>query len=407
MAAGFKIKLNGTTVVTVLSIIILFITSWAPYMTTSAYYGTDAQRNILKYLVWSCIALSLLLSFKRKTLNQIEFVTLVAVLIYRIFYTFYAYDFQGFGLTSIAVGFIFCFQTDEIRADVFRYFKYIMVVTSVLGIICFISYFASLGIPYTVFQIPNSQVINFKVCYFIYNNSHMLRFNGFFNEPGWFGTWVAFYLCADDLNLKKIENIILIIAGTLTFSLAFVMLLVIYYILKNLNDWRRWLWLIILILLYLFALPNIKTGNNSIDHVLQRMVITKEGLVGDNRYGSTFARLYESTIHSNKVFWGYGAGYAEDYVVNSAEGLASIKSYIVNFGIIGTAIIYLPTLFVTLWYSYQSRNRIMLFYILITFASLYQRPYLFWNPYFIMFICGLSYTKVFCENEYCGKCFDR
>ena len=387
----YQFKLNSTTIVTILCIIIFFITSWAPYVEKDIF-GTAFQYTLLSYVVKLCVGIALLLSFKRKALTQIEIATLVAMLFYRIINYFYAYDSQALGFTSIAIGIVFCFQTDGIRASIFRHFKYIMAIISALGIICFISYYADTGLPYTIIDISGRRFIDYKCCYFFYANNGMIRLCGLFNEPGWFGTWAAFFLCADDLNLKRIENIILLISGMLTFSLAFVMLLIIYYVLKNLSNMKRWLWLVILILLYLLVLPNIKTGNISIDHVLQRMVITKEGLVGDNRYGNTFANLYDQTIHSNKALFGYGAGYAEIYGITDGSGLASIKSYIVNFGFIGTTIIYLPILVVTMLNSFKAKNERAMLYILITFASLYQRPYLFWHPYLIMFICGLSYT---------------
>lgn len=386
----YQFKISSTTIVTILCIIILFIASWAPYVEKDIF-GTDLQHTLLDYVLKLCTGVVLLLSLRKK-LTPIEFTTLAGVLVYRAFNCIYAYDFKGLGLTSIAIGFVFCSQTDETRANIFRYFKHIMTIVSVLGIICFISYYADMGLPYTIIDISGRRFIDYKCCYFYYTYNGTIRFNGLFNEPGWFGTWTAFFLCADDLNLKKIENIILLISGMLTFSLAFVMLLIIYYVLKNLNDMKRWLWLFFLVLLYLFVLPHVKTGITSIDNILQRMVITSEGLTGDNRYGLSFEELYDKTIHSNKVFFGYGAGYAEAYLLGSGEGLASIKSYIVNFGFIGTAIIYFPILLVTMWNSYKTKNKMMMFYILITFASLYQRPYLFWNSYLIMFICGLSYT---------------
>ena len=108
-----------------------------------------------------------------------------------------------------------------------------------------------------------------------------------------------------------------------------------------------------------------------------------------------FENLWEQTIKEGKILFGYGAGYAEFYGTGEGQGLASIKSYIVNFGIVGTIVIFGPIFIATVGKALRERNKEMLFYIIISYVSLYQRPYLFWTPYLIMFLCGISYTKVY------------
>ena len=388
-----KTQIDNIKISVMFSVAILFILSWAPYMENHPL-ATSGQRRVLNYLVLFCGVGIILVCPKRRKFSYFEITAAIAILVYRAINIFYAYDYKGIGITSIFIGLLFCYVSNDIRTYIFKYFNYIMVIVSFIGIICYISYFIPIGIPYDVISGSGRayKIIDFKVCYCAYDYNAMLRFCGLFEEPGWFGTWAAFYLCADGLNLKKKENIIILVAGILTFSLAFIMLLVIYYFLINLSNWKRWLWLVVIIIVYLFVLPNIQTGNSSIDHVLHRMVITSEGLEGDNRYGQLFESLYESTIHSSKIYFGYGAGYAEIYGTGNGQGLASIKSYIVNFGIFGTIVIFFPILIVFIKEAVRLKNRRMLFYILITIASLYQRPYLFWTPYFIIFICGVSYT---------------
>lgn len=173
----------------------------------------------------------------------------------------------------------------------------------------------------------------------------------------------------------------------------------IYFILMNLSNWKRWIWAVILVLLYIFALPNAKTGNYAVDRILERMMFTEEGLVGNNRYGSAFERVWQQTINNGKIYFGYGAGYAEIFGTGEGQGLSSIKSYLVNFGIVGTVIIFGPILISSVRQSLKKKNRGMFLYIVITFISLYQRPYLFVTPYFIIFICGVSYTFLKDKDE--------
>lgn len=386
-----QFKLKSSSIVLAVSLIILFISSWAPFMEGSPL-GTASFRSIFNYLQWLLAATGILLTRKVKSFSSLEVTALVSVLIYRAYNIFHAFNYKGIGLTTIFLGIYFCYISDDIRAKVFKAFKFLMVAASVYGIICFASYFIHLGIPYTV--VPRGdgvEWINYRFCYLMNQYNTMIRFCGFFEEPGWFGTWAAFYLCADGLNFKKKENIILLIAGSLTLSLAFFLLLIAYYFLKNLTEWKKWIWVVLLVALYLLVLPNVHTGNYAIDRVLERMVITNEGLVGDNRYGSLFERVWEQTIQSGKIYFGYGAGYAEYYGTGEGQGLASIKSYIVNFGIIGTIIIYIPILIASVRQALRNGNREMLLYIAISYISLYQRPCLFLTPYFIMFMCGISY----------------
>lgn len=394
------IKINKTTVVIFLCIVLLFVESWAIRMPDRPF-GTEIQRDCLNNLVRVLAPITLMLSIKRK-LNYIEFTIIFANLLLTVLNIFYSYQFKGVGLISLILALVYCFQTDEIRAKLFKYFKCLVVISSVVGIVCFISFHLPVvggWIPYRIIEIedPTVKIIDYKLCYFMYSsNYHMLRFNGFFNEPGWFGTWVAFYLCADDFNLKKKDNLVIFIAGCMTFSLAYFVLIFLYFVLKIISNIRLWPWLVIIVISYLCILPNIRTGNEAIDRLLQRMVITEDGLlVGDNRNGPIFEELYQETIHSEKIFFGWGGNYAESYLEErqAPEGLASIKSYIVNYGLIGAMALFLPILIVTLNCAIKSKNRVMLFYIIITYASLYQRPYLFWSPYLTIFICGLSYIK--------------
>lgn len=392
MRLSSTVKITDNTIVVTVCTAILFISSWAPFMETSPL-GTDALRTILNYSQWILVAVGVLFIRKIRNFSSLEITAMIAVLIYRAYNIFHAFDYRGIGLTTIIIGWFFCYISDHVRVKVFIWFKYLMVAAAIYGIICYVSYFVHLGIPYTV--VPRGEGVDFidyKFCYLMNQFNTLIRFNGFFEEPGWFGTWAAFYLCADGLNLKKKENIILFVAGTLALSLAFFLLIIIYYILKNLSEWKKWIWVVILAILYLMVLPNVHTGNYAIDNVLERMVFTNEGLAGDNRYGLLFERVWEQTISSGKILFGQGAGYAEYYGTGQGQGLASIKSFIVNFGIFGTIIIYVPLLIVSVKQALRYKNKEMLFYIIISYVNLYQRPGLFLTPNFIIFLCGIAYT---------------
>lgn len=394
MSKQLNKEINVKKIVAVLCAMILFISSWAPFMEGSPL-GSDSLRRLLNYAIWLLIGVSFVIGPKRIAFSSFELIAIAAIIIFRAFNILHAYDYKGLGISSVVFCVFFCYLADDCRSDVFRVFRYFVIIISSIGIVLYVSYVLNLKIPYTIVRRDDGlEWINYRICYLMKQSPTMVRFNGTFEEPGWFGTWAAFFLCADDLNFRKKGNIILLISGLLTYSLAFILLLVIYYVLKNLSDWKRWIWLVLLVAFYLFVIPHIKTGNEAVDRVLERLAISDGGLAGDNRTGPLFAKVWEETVHSSKIVLGQGAGYAQFFGTGEGEGLASIKSNIVDFGVIGTVIIYLPLFIASINKAKKFGNKTMLRYIIISYVSLYQRPYLFSTPHLIMFVCGIAYTKM-------------
>ena len=400
MMKNISEKKYTNQIITILCLSILFILSWIIFVEHGVFNTTRINSSLINVL-WIFGILVLLYGIYKNKVNRFWVIIAVCIVVHRFFHILYAYKFEGLSFINIALGVGVCFISDEIRANVFKYFKYILLITSFVGVICFISYNLKFGIPYEIVLRDDGVFwIDYKLCYFIsgYANS-IVRFCGIFNEPGWFGTVAAFYLCTDNLDLKKKDNLLLFIACLLTLSLAFIILIYIYYILANISDWKKWIWLILLLAFYLLVLSNIKTGNIYIDNVIARLVISDGRLVGDNRTGPLFDAVWNRTISSGRILVGYGAGYAEYIGTGRGEGLSSIKSYIVNFGIIGTLIIFAPILNASLTYARLLKNKRMMLYIFITFISQYQRPYLFSVPYLYVYACGLSYIKLYCNTK--------
>jgi hypothetical protein len=59
-----------------------------------------------------------------------------------------------------------------------------------------------------------------------------IRFSSIFDEPGYLGTITAFYLITQDLDLKKIPNLILFIGGVFTLSLAYYIIIIPFIVIK-------------------------------------------------------------------------------------------------------------------------------------------------------------------------------
>ena len=200
------------------------------------------------------------------------------------------------------------------------------------------------------------------------------------------------FLCADSLNFRKKGNIVILIGGLMSFSIAFVVIIGLFYAMKSATNWRRWIILIAVVLVYLFAIPNIHTGNIGIDTVLNRLTFDGDSLVGDNRTNTKLEYLFNETIHSQYIFFGRKLGFA-----NVTSGFSSnlvgpsYKTYIIDLGIIGTLLLLAPLCITELKRSRNNRDAII--YVIITFVSFYQRAMLLHRfIYFAVFIGGVSYV---------------
>lgn len=373
--------------------IVYFFFSWGPR-------NSDVLANGMGGLIGVCLRISSLLFLivcpKKRYQDQISTLFIwCSFLAYYFISTLWAYEDRRPSLIGILICMFLAMQEDEIKADLFGLIKQYLVLISVMGILCYISYVLPFDLlPYSIVKIRDGfggYYCNYHFAYLSTSGYSAVRLCGLFDEPGMMGTFLAFTLCAEDLKIKKFQNFILLIAGTLTFSLAFFIILGLYFIIKNIQEPKRWAIILLFALFYVYVLPNISTGNGAIDTVISRMVITSNGFVGDNRTSAVFDRIFEETIDSARIFFGYGNGYAERYGTNANNGLASIKSFVVNFGIIGTLAMFFPLL---IGCAKKCNSLHMAVYLIINMISLYQRPYLFQVPYFTMLICGLSYIKL-------------
>ncbi|RGS67088.1 hypothetical protein DWX77_16760 [Blautia obeum] len=126
---------------------------------------------------------------------------------------------------------------------------------------------------------------------FLYINSTSTRVCGIFNEPGWLGTTIALIICYEKFDYKKMSNWILLVAGILTYSLAFFLIIVAGFVIRNIKEYKKWIPIIAVIIIIMFVLPNINTNNTQINLLLSRFKVSSEGLAGNNRSSVTIDTL--------------------------------------------------------------------------------------------------------------------
>lgn len=395
-------RINKEKFCSIIFVICALMIIFAPYQSDSTLSLTSSLlSNIFKILLYTFTGLDIILiifpilKYKKTILIKDLFQT-IPMIIFIIISSFHTYDgsisFSGFLFSLLWI--IFALAPDNIKKRTFIYFKNAFIIICIAGIICYLSYDLNLFLPYKVVNYYNNNAtvenyIDYKFI-FLYRASSsisLVRLCGICNEPGYFGTICALILCASSLNLKKKSNIIILIAGFLTFSLAFIITLVIYLLLKYLKDVRTVILTVLLTCFYLFLLPNIYTGNPTIDRFIQRMTITDEGLAGDNRTTDELEYVFDDVV-KNKPLFGYGEGYLKTQ--NLKGGVSSYKTYIIQYGFVGCILLWGSLLLAAL---YKNKNYLSIIYIIAFFVNIYQRPNIMTLQYQILLFGGLAFIN--------------
>ncbi len=282
---------------------------------------------------------------------------------------------------------LFLIADKECKIQTFQLYKKCIVIMAAIGICIYLVHIVSIPLPHRV--VPYYSVVgagnyyDYFVSYVYVSRSGFTRLCGLFNEPGYFGTILAFILCTDGINLKKAENIIMVIAGCFTFSFAFFALLIVYLILSSYKKPKLMVFLIVLLLVMVYIVPNVQFSNHNVARLVSRFYSLDTSL--QSRTRPTFDALFSRWEDSNNLLFGYGHGYCKAI---DPDGSSSYKSYFVDYGIVGFVMLFLP-LFI---YSFgkSKRNLKAVFYTIIFFVSIYQRPNVFTILYFVVLYGGIE-----------------
>ena len=389
-------RINKEKFCSIIFVMCALMIIFAPYQSDSTLSLTSSLlSNIFKVLLYTFTGLNIILiifpilKYKKTILRKDLFQT-IPMIIFVIISSFHTYDgsisFSGFLFSLLWI--IFALAPDNIKKRTFIYFKNAFIIICIAGIICYLSYDLNLFLPYKVVNYYNNNAIvenyidyKFIFLYRASSSISLVRLCGICNEPGYFGTICALILCASSLNLKKKSNIIILIAGFLTFSLAFIITLVIY-----LKDVRTVILTVLLTCFYLFLLPNIYTGNPTVDRLIRRMTITDEGLAGDNRTTDELEYVFNDVV-KNKPLFGYGNNYIKS---NNLKGSLSYKTYIIQYGFVGCILLWGSLLLAAL---YKNKNYLSIIYIIVFFVNIYQRPNIMTLQYQILLFGGLAFIN--------------
>lgn len=377
-----------------------------PYFVWNNYNAALSSILTRGSLFISLILIIFYISTEHRKINGSIFVTIIFLIIVQMYILFIGDDYTD--LLSIGnyivllIIICFFFLSNQERIELLDKFTTIFALSLISAIIFWCLINLGFQAPFRILQPEHAGKAAmgayyknyFGSVFLYYPNSNLTRLNAMFDEPGVVGTFSALLLVANDLRLKgKLKNIIILIGGILSFSMAFYVLVPIAMIVKSFTKRSFKLATLLLIGLLLFqGLMSIQTDNIIVRNFFQnRFKIVDGNIAGDNRTNESFNYEYSEFLHGNinKVLFGNGNNAAlNNPAMNESY---TYKMLIYDFGIIGFMMI-VGWIFYASYYTMKFEKGCMV--LLITFIiSMYQRPYVLNMPYMILLFCGYTNIK--------------
>lgn len=206
------------------------------------------------------------------------------------------------------------------------------------------------------------------------------RFSSYFDEPGVVGTISGVLLCCQHVNLKRKYNIPILLAGILSFSLFFYLLLVLYFIFffKSAKIRIILLGMMAGIGLYLYSIDNEIINT----YIFDRLVYDEDkGFSGNNRTAAGFDEWFAKYSKTSDAWLGLGRGTKNLY----DEGGASYKDRIVEYGYVGFGL-YLVLMLSYIFVSYRKNKKNILLALILFLTCVWQRPFIDVHFYMVLFM---------------------
>jgi len=269
-------------------------------------------------------------------------------------------------------------------------------ITKMLAVIVFVSF-----IPWVVntfiIQLPMlggyieyydtkgmDSVIENYILFIQIKHDFLIRFYSIFDEPGTLGTLSAFILYANRFDFRQKQNIIILIGGCFTFSMAFYILMLLGLLIVNLNRFKRIVVSIIYVILFVIFMFLVLENNETFKTVIiDRFQNVNSSL--ENRESFYLNYFYDYFVNSSEIWFGIG----RDFILSKNSLLAgqSYKFFIIEFGLFGflcAVITYLSMV--------KKINLFQLGLFILFFVSFIQRPFLIqpWQILLFILIIGSS-----------------
>lgn len=227
--------------------------------------------------------------------------------------------------------------------------------------------------------------------YYIYNfNAYLIesfdigkiRCFAFFDEPGVVGNIMMVLLYIQKFDLKKWYNIILLITGILSFSLAFYFAVIAYYLVVGGIKIK------ISFVIAAIALVVLFYDNPLVEELLfSRMAIEDGQLVGYNREGADFDAWFSNRTIGEYFFFGYGG---------NVEYAASWKWALVRWGVVPCFLYFFSIICNAIHMRLHKRELLLCF--MISSIIFIQRPFFMNYLYALLFVVPHLYLSSVQDN---------
>lgn len=385
---SFVKKMTADTVLEYSLLICTIISGLALFHGDSTLSIPSVRTGIAGILLAATLMVYICIGLKKKYILSLE---LAVPIVYFLIYNLDNYSKSYLGIISLIELIVGFAVSPKAQYNVFVIYKKFLVLISVIGIICYVMYLFHLPFPYSIKNYYASYAgyyyIDYKLTY-LCTGGGLVRLCGLFNEPGYFGTVLALVLCASELQLRKKENLVLFIAGVLTLSLAFILIILIYMALVSYRKPKLMAVLLFIIVFLLFIAPNIFTDNLAVQSMLDRFTFQDGRWLGNNRSSGAVDNMVKNMFSTGeKLLWGRGTGFkAEHYA-----GELTFKTYLIDYGLAGFFFIYASYGLCAV--KRAKGNAKILFFIAAFFASVYQRPNIINTLHAIVLFGGIECMK--------------
>jgi len=287
----------------------------------------------------------------------------------------WAYVFSGesIGLGTIAIlvyTIMYLSLSLDYQLKIAKYFIWVLSVLCFFSIIEFVFYIATgkgIILQYvTRTTVIQSTYFNHLLFNIIRISDLVLRFQGLADEPGRMGTLCGMLLfLTRRLDISKWPFYIFLFCGLLSFSLAFYILLVIFYITSAKVEFKKTFAILCIMSLALWMVQEQFSSR-----ILER-ISDFENV--DNRTDDVFDSYFDAAVKSGAIWVGVGNEQVSRISEESGEGYGGAKVFMMRYGIISVIVLFIMYNYI---YIKRCRGRIDHYdwlFLLAFWLSFYQR----------------------------------
>jgi len=294
---------------------------------------------------------------------------------------------------------------NKIKIELFHFFTKAFTILLSVSLFAWILFLIGIPLPNSVTSFNNGQYFFDNYYFFLLNHINpylqIHRFSSIFLEPGQLGMITSFLLYANKFDIKRKEVWVLLVATLFTFSLAAYILTLFsataFVLLKSRKPvFYLVIWIGFLVAGYLYF-TKFNNGNNPINiAIIERLYIQDGNIVGNNRFSSIMDDYFDKFMKSDDIYTGVGVG---KYQILKLGANAGYKVFIVQYGMIGTMLVFLFYFSLVL----INRSNLTMVFLIVYTLCFVQAAYPLWECELLIFITAMPLLNSLKINSFHQK----